>query len=239
MSLSHDRSTHYDEAGEDASKVTLPSLSALLRPIRINLNVYIFPKVIHHRRLDSTLDLAQDADPANHIATASSSAHKVVEVRVIFGGPKVLWPYDVRSVTRLPPLIEKRIRLSAMAHMRILNKKMQATSPSLASMYGMDIDLRYVDFWVDTNRPVSTQEFSKLILALLPPITEGEPTTSQRCVAWAIVCRRCGEVVYRHKEDQHWNERYLFHRVGPQCWPPAVQATSGENSPRGAQGATL
>ncbi len=151
--------------------------------------------------MDSTLDLAQDADLADHIATASSSAHKVVEVRVTFGGAKVLWPYDVRSVSGIvPPLIEKRIRLSAMSHMRILNKKMQTPTPSLVSMYGMDIDLCYVDFWVDTNHSVSMEEFSKLILALIPPIGQGEPPISRRCVTWAIVCRRCGEVVYSHKK---------------------------------------
>ena len=237
MSLSHHRPAYDDTIGPNASGVTLPSFPELIGSIYNNLNSkYIFPPRMFTPQFNLALDIDRDTGPPNHIvkATSESLPNNIVEVRVMFDGPKVFWRYDADDSLQLPPAYKKRIHFSAMAHMRRHQKNAHGSAHSLALIEGTDIDLSYCDFWIDMNRIISREEFVGLTVAFMPPITAAEPVPTQRGRIWQIVCRRCGQAVTCPGKDVYWNGAYLIHHE--KCKPPAIQAASGRSAPHGAQG---
>lgn len=207
---------------QDVTRVTLPSFAQFVAscgtgtiPIE-SVSSHILPPVLSPSLLDSLSAFIQPTNPTT-IAHPSTALKELAEVRIFFYGPPISFSYGGRNPAGpapLNPILARRIECSIPQLLRY-KANGQDPPPHPASIEGMKIDLRYVDFRIDMRKGITREQFMQYLREFVPPVMSSDVVYGVR--EWKIVCLRCRENIWHLISDEFWNGRYLAHRSDPQC----------------------
>ncbi len=222
MSLSPSHSLPHD-----SEKLTLPSFSEFVKAscplgsITVpSTSLYIHPPTFDPPPPVAPTTFKQPVQTRYYPKICGLLLEQFSEVRVHFRGPAMRYLHGGNSVLPIPPATESRINLSWAAYLRRFKEHGQdpLLCPPTVPREVVEIDLCHVDFWAKTSTVKNQIEFSKILRELAPSrIAEIGGCEEHSVLEWDIVCPDCGEAVTHHYFDEHWNGRYIFHRLSPQC----------------------